>query len=456
MFIKKLKTEGASLRTIQIFLIVGVIFVSAVVIFSTFHLSGSFRDLAETSEKQIELRKAARELMDASDYLTENVQRFTVHGERRFMDNYFEEAFKSKHREDAVAIMAKESASGKALLELQSAMSDSLHLMNREYYAMRLVTEALGSKDVPAEIAAVELSAADSAKSADEKLRLASEMVHDDAYYAEKDRIRTEMRASLDALEAMAYDVDESAINSLRKEMIFVRVIVLIAMFGTFVMVWLISRLGIHPLLNAVDRIRADNTIPEAGANEFRYLARAYNKMYDAYRSSLERLNFKASHDELTGVYNRSGYDLLFSSIDLASTCMLLFDVDNFKGVNDTYGHKTGDKVLVRLAEALRGNFRADDYICRIGGDEFVVFMSHSPERQDKLIADKIDSINAELGTACGDIPAVSVSVGVAHGSAASGAEDLFKKTDAAMYESKLRGKKTYTFYSESTVGREQ
>ena len=168
--------------------------------------------------------------------------------------------------------------------------------------------------------------------------------------------------------------------------------------------------------------------------------------MYDVYKRSLERLNFKASHDELTGAYNRAGYELLLSSIDLSSTYMMLFDVDDFKGVNDNHGHEMGDKTLIRLVQILETNFRSDDYICRIGGDEFVVFMVHSTGEQRSLIASKIEQINKELGTtAYGTVP-VSVSVGIVHGTEAKDAEDLFEKTDAALYRAKRSGKHTYRF----------
>ena len=92
-------------------------------------------------------------------------------------------------------------------------------------------------------------------------------------------------------------------------------------------------------------------------------------------KSRLAHLDYKASHDELTGVLNRSGYELLLSGIDFDSTCMILFDVDNFKNINDTFGHEVGDRVLERLARILKKQFRSEDYVCRIGGDEFVVFM---------------------------------------------------------------------------------
>ena len=238
--------------------------------------------------------------------------------------------------------------------------------------------------------------------------------------------------------------------QSLHKNLILVRFFIILETIGIFIMVWMTSRLGIHPVLNAVERIKEDSPIPEVGANEFRYLARAYNKMYEVYRQSLEHLNFKASHDDLTGAYNRAGYDLLLSSIDMNSTYMLLFDVDNFKSINDTYGHETGDKVLIKLVRVLRSYFRNDDYICRIGGDEFVVFMVHATELQQNLIIQKISEINACMGNTDDGLPPASVSVGIAHGASVGEGDTLFDLTDAAMYKAKQSGKRTYSFHIEA------
>ena len=443
----KQKKDGVSLRTIHIWLIIGAVTISVLMFFSTFHLTTSFKDITATTEQQIELRKAARELMDASDYLTEMVQRFCVLGDEQFMNEYFSEAFEANRREEAVARMSEGSGNSAALEDLQNALNGSMELMNREYYAMKLVVEAQGFTDYPELLRSIELSDEDSALSPEDKMKLASEMVHDDEYYVQKNYIRENMQASLNELEKMAYDADASAISSLSDEIFVVRLIIILQTIVIVFMVWLTSRLGIHPVLNAVDRIKEDSTIPEVGANEFRYLARAYNKMYEVYKSSLERLNFKASHDELTGAYNRAGYDLLLSSIDLQSTYMIMFDIDDFKGINDTYGHETGDKILIKLVECLRENFRTDDYICRIGGDEFIVFMVHSSQMQHNLIKNKIDAINRKLSNTDDNLPPTSVSVGIAHGCDAQNAEDMFEKTDAALYHSKQHGKRTYTFH---------
>ena len=438
--------KGISLRTVNISLIIGAVLVSALMFVSTFRLSSSFRRVTETSEQQIELRKAARELMDASDYLTEKVQRFTVTADMRFVQEYFDEAFIAHHREEAISRMSTGTASEEALKVLKDAMKESLALMNTEYYAMKLVIEAKGYTDYPELLQSIDLSDSDKALSPQEKMRLATEMVLNDEYYNHKYLIRENMTISLDELEKMAYDKDEDAMAALSNELKLVRVVIILQSFGIVILVWLTTKLGIHPVLNAVDRIKEDSPIPEGGAVEFRYLAKAYNKMYEVYRKSLESLSFRASHDELSGLYNRAGYDLLLSSIDIESSYMLLFDVDNFKTINDTYGHGAGDEAIRNVARVLKENFRSDDYVCRIGGDEFVVLMVHAPKSAKNLISTKIKHINDELGNSRDNLPSYSVSVGIAHGSDSIDAINLFAKCDTALYESKARGKHTYTF----------
>jgi diguanylate cyclase (GGDEF)-like protein len=122
--------------------------------------------------------------------------------------------------------------------------------------------------------------------------------------------------------------------------------------------------------------------------------------------------------------------------------------VNNLKTINDTYGHEMGDKVLIRLVQILKKHFRSDDYVCRIGGDEFVVFMVHSSGSQHDLISSKIASINKELASHENGLPPTSISAGIVHGSEASDVENLFEKADETMYRSKQNGKQTYTFYS--------
>ena len=419
---------------------------SGIVVFSTYRLMSTFQRLTAATEQHMELEKAAHELMDASDYLTESVQRFTINGDMEFLDRYFTEAFESNRREEAIRKMGVDRRAEAALEQLQAAMDSSVKLMDREYYAMRLVIEAKGYTQYPEILRDVKLESADKSLTQEDKIRHATEMVLDDEYYEQKDRIRKDMKESLAEVDKLMQSVESTEMANLENQLDTVRIVILIQIVSVFFMVRLTSYLGIDPVIKAVDRIKSDDPIPEVGASEFIYLAKAYNKMYARYKNSLENLNYKASHDELTGAYNRAGYEILLSGIDLESTYMMLLDVDNFKNINDTYGHETGDKVLIKLVKVLNGVFRDDDCICRIGGDEFVVFMVHSGGMHKRLIESKIAQINEELENTDDGLPPISISVGIVSGKDATDADNLFKKTDAAMYESKKQGKHTYTF----------
>ncbi len=149
----------------------------------------------------------------------------------------------------------------------------------------------------------------------------------------------------------------------------------------------------------------------------------------------------KAETDELTGLYNRAGYDRLLTELKLDSTTLVLVDTDKFKGINDRFGHETGDRVLQKIAVSLAGNFRQQDFVCRIGGDEFAVLMKGVGARGDEKIVEKIRFINRELAeTSIDKLPSVSVSVGVAHGADAENWKELFRRADSALYRVKQEG----------------
>ena len=439
--------EGVSLRNIHKWQIVFAVIFSCLMIFSTYRLINSFMRVKNASEENLMLQNSVHGLMDASDHLTEMVQRFTESGDRRFMEQYFIEAFATKRREQAITELKRVKNVGPALASLEEAMRHSVKLMDREYYAMRLMIEAKGIKEYPGMLKSVTLRSEDSALSPEGKMKRAIEMVMNDDYYMQKNQVRKEVHNGVQAVIKQTQKAEMDALDRFQTELNFGRVAILLNILAIFFVVWLTSSLGITPILHAVDQIKANSPIQETGANEFRYLAKAYNNLYSMYKKSIEHLNFKASHDELTGAYNRAGLDLLLSSLDMNSTYMMIFDVDNFKTINDTFGHETGDKVLKKLVQILKSCFRSDDYVCRMGGDEFVVFMVHSSEMQRTLIETKMEQINRELTDAGEGMPPISVSVGIIHGSQAKNTETLLKKCDAAMYESKKQGKHTYTFY---------
>ena len=234
------KKEGISLRTLYTFIIIGTIIIAGLMFYTTFNLGASFQTLTAASENQIALDKAAHELMDASDYLTDRVQRFTVDGDIRFLNDYFIEAFETNRREAAIEKMSGDPASAAALEQLQEAMDESLELMGREYYAMRLVIEAKGITEYPSVLESVALRPQDASLSPEEKMQLAPRTVLDDEYYALKDRIRADMQESLDMLEAITRNTESAAFEHFRSALILVRVIIILLTLGISAVIALI------------------------------------------------------------------------------------------------------------------------------------------------------------------------------------------------------------------------
>lgn len=128
---------------------------------------------------------------------------------------------------------------------------------------------------------------------------------------------------------------------------------------------------------------------------------------------------------------------------------MLVIDLDNFKHINDTFGHVYGDAVLRLMGECIRSNFREEDYKGRFGGDEFVVFFPGVDDKQQVVtyVNNLVEMMKARVRTPESANP-VHGSIGIAlYPKHASTYEELFKKADEALYASKERGKDRYTFY---------
>ena len=211
--------------------------------------------------------------------------------------------------------------------------------------------------------------------------------------------------------------------------------------------VFLTAVLIIRPLSYSIDRVRAEQPIPtDQGSEEFRFLAASFNQISEANRERREALAFEAAHDKLTGLYNRSGYDVLLQKVDWSTSALLVLDVDFFKSVNDTYGHEMGDRVLCWVASVLRDSFRSGDYVCRIGGDEFSIIMLRTRRDHRDLIRQKVQAINDTLSVAGEDLIPVSISVGVAYGEADRSFEQIFEAADGALYQVKKTGRSGCAF----------
>ena len=435
-------THSISIRQIIIFLIVFMLLASALLLVATYRVSAVYASLNEILDDYNQWQTDANDLQIGSDYLTEQVRFFVVTGNRRYLDAYFEEANMTRRRDKAVEGVRQLMGAHEAYDSLVSAMEESVELMDREYYAMRLAVSGFGYDlaTFPEEIQAVELSAVDAAAAPEVQRENARMMVFDDFYQGKKQSITGKIQECLAVMDA-ALETREDAAQSGMREMLYAqRIMIGVSILAMIAAMAMFMRLVVRPLLTAVTYIRKDQEIPVEGSDEFRFLVREYNSAHKTSVAQKQELAYEATHDNLTGVYNRNGYESILKSVDWNSCALVLFDLDQFKPVNDAYGHTMGDKVLARTAKTIQNVFRARDYVCRIGGDEFAVIMVSVDACSKDIIREKVRQINEELRHPEDGTPEIHVSSGAVYGALASDYDVLFREADAALYRVKHHG----------------
>lgn len=159
------------------------------------------------------------------------------------------------------------------------------------------------------------------------------------------------------------------------------------------------------------------------------------------------RVEALARIDELTQLFNRRGifeflqHEVARSRREKLPLALVLGDIDNFKGVNDTCGHATGDAVLRAVAEAIRGSVRVTDAVARWGGEEFLVALPATGLEGAALVADKIRAAVAAVAVAgAGEVGAITITLGVSV-CLDGDLEAALRRADAAVYEGKGAGK---------------
>lgn len=174
----------------------------------------------------------------------------------------------------------------------------------------------------------------------------------------------------------------------------------------------------------------------------------------DAKRSR-DRLQHLATRDGLTELLNRRELHQRISDLadgeDLPrSQCAVLFiDIDNFKNVNDEFGHAIGDGVIVAVAGRIRGSVRSGDIVGRAGGDEFVVVLTDVPEPDEAVcIAEKIRESPEDPVHIDGTLVPVTVSIGVAPLHQGDDPNAALRHADQALYEAKRNGRNRVETYN--------
>lgn len=171
-------------------------------------------------------------------------------------------------------------------------------------------------------------------------------------------------------------------------------------------------------------------------------------------------LQFQAERDPLTLAWNRRHFEKIVperikETIKRSQNfSLLMLDADKFKNVNDTYGHKTGDKVLIELVACCQNDLREDDIVCRFGGEEFMVYLDNTNTHSALVVAERLrQSIaNLEVEGENGEKVHFTVSIGVVSSEQTVSLDVLLRQVDDAMYLAKNNGRNRVEIYDEQKV----
>lgn len=165
-------------------------------------------------------------------------------------------------------------------------------------------------------------------------------------------------------------------------------------------------------------------------------------------------LEVTARKDPLTGLWNRSYIEEYLDKVEEEYGSVLMLDLDNFKKLNDTYGHVIGDKALVAFARALESEIPEGAIVSRLGGDEFVIILPNCIQRDTirTMCRELIAKVELQIGQVLGDSPDFATTVSVGISQYPGDGKDfltLYTCSDKALYYVKQNGKRGYHFYQD-------
>lgn len=440
--------NGISIRTYIIWIVSVTVLSSVLLLMVAIRIQKQYNENVKMEIQYHTNVENAELLRDVSDFLTKQVQHFAVTGDMKYLEQYFQEA-ESGNREKSIKNLAKDEIQDSELMNQAKDTSDEL--MQIEYHSMKLVVEAkqIRESDISEEILEYKLSKEELSLSEDEMMSTAQKLVFGEEYQQKKEKIDDLIAKFTENLLKASQHQNDQIRETMRvlivHELIFVVLLILIVII-TFI-IWYTQVVAI--LRKYIKNLTQDKPLEGKGVFEFRYLAQTYNEANKKNYSEMKLLRKKSEYDMLTGIFNRGAFEHYVTEImkrqkieNEYAGAFLLIDVDNFKDINDQYGHETGDQLLKKVANLLKTTFYTTDLVCRFGGDEFAVWMYGFTRKDQMVIKMKVDLINqALLYPEEENLPSESISVGVAFLEKGDDFISIYKKADEMLYQVKRNGR---------------
>ena len=424
---KNKNNRSETLSLLGSFLIVLTAIVFVLILFISYAVNQNFKTLKASTNRFITSTQSFETIRSSSNELTELVRLFVINHDEQFALSYIDIIENNRSQKNALENLRPLYPDGDFTIKrLENSLMQADNLIALDLYNMRLCYEAIGKRaeEIPERIRNIKIKPADEKLSKEEMQNLAVKNVFGNGYLIYKFRVDENCFLTVKAISDEIKQTLDADSEKLGRNLDRLRILILLLL-----------------VINALSSI---------GLKEFKSVTSSYNKIYEIGERRTRTLLKNAEYDALTGILNRRAYEQICqnSSEQKRSIALLLIDMDDFKSINDTYGHIGGDTALKSLATILSETFRNGDYVARIGGDEFAAVLTDFKEDGFKIVAEKIDSINGQL-SGLENIRNVSISVGMAF-SPSGYSEELYKKADKALYAVKNSGKKGCRIYDES------
>lgn len=444
---KKKRTRGVSLNLLNILLVFIGIVVGILMIINNVQTNKNYHVMDEVISESLLSQNATGMMEGISTGMSASAQAFVESGEIGNVHSYIGQrgALNAEFGETGMF-------SRKRLEEdpyLAQAISAFDALRTTEWTAMRLKAATLPMPEsaLPEMLQAVKLSEEDAALSAEEKVAKAAAMLSTPEYAALKTQLTDAVDESHRFVSERASEQSASASEALKNVVNRQRLLIILFIVVAFFALVANRMMVLQPIIRSTKMLDSRERIPERGCSEMRHLAHVYNDVLQDNKVKAEALSYAASHDALTGLYNRAAFDKAYSQSSKSTVGILMVDVDDFKHFNDEYGHDMGDRVLNRVTDALKHSLRENDMICRIGGDEFGIIMADAGIDQADRVREMAASINAKLSKGTEDTPPITISVGAAFWNRPNPGPDIFKDADTALLDVKKSGKSNCKIY---------
>ena len=432
--------KGVRLSRLNILFIITGLVIMSLMVYTMYQTIFSVNRITTVTQSFLTNQQAGGMLNDLSEGICANALGFVQTGEpqpaRAFAGQM--DALDTQ-RASYVYGTTNEKAADDAYREATDAWN---RISETNLRAMRLKADTLPGplfEMLPEMIRDTELPEEDQALTPGEKEGTALSLLTSEEYLELKEKLRNSIDENhrVSSIEAQKTTASRSArirnINRGQKILVFLFILTAVA---ALIANWYLM---LSPIRKSVTNLDQREPIPVRGSYEMRHLAEVYNDVLQENETKEGALSFNATHDALTGLNNRTAFDSAYREMKDKQIGIVIADIDHFKRYNDEYGHDIGDRVLRMTAEALIRNFREEDIICRIGGDEFCVIMPGRCHADGQSIREKIHLINQELKNDCGELPPVTITAGVAFWNRPDPGISIFKDADRTLLELKKR-----------------